>query len=97
MFTGIKENEVFVDNYSKLTAILKLSFKNMMPHFITERIISPEENSAKVEDLLEKIAIYLKDGCTKHFYTMLKIMKEYGNSSDEELAIAMEKNLSLKQ
>ena len=87
---------MFVDNYSKLTVILKLSFKTMMPFFITERIISPEENNATVEDFLKKIAICLKDGCTKHFYAMLKIMKEHGNSPDEELAIAMEKSLSLK-
>lgn len=69
----------------------------MTPVFITERIISPEESNFTVEDFLKKIAMYLKDGCTEHFYAMLKIMKEHGNSPDEELAVSMEKNLSLKQ
>ena len=87
---------MFIDNYSKLTTILKLSFKNMIPHFIEERIISPEERSIKVEEFLERIATCLKTGRTEHFYALLRIMKHYGNSSDEELANAMEENLSLK-
>ena len=69
----------------------------MTPFFITERIISPEESNTTVEDFLKKISICLRDGNTKHFYAMLKIMKEHGNFADEELAIAMEKNLSLKE
>ena len=96
MVTGIEEYEVFIDNYSKLTRILGLSFKNMIPDFITERIISfDEKKSIKVEDFLERIEIYLKDGHTKHFYTLLKIMKDHGKSSDEELAVAMEEKLSI--
>ena len=95
MVTGIKEYEVFLDNYSKLTDILKLSFKNMIPHFITERMISIEEKSIQVEDFLTKVATRLKDGDTEHFYALLKIMKHRGISSDEELAVAMEEKLSL--
>ena len=94
MFTGIKENEVLIDNYSKLTTLLKLSLKKLIPHFITEKIINPEENSIKVEDLLDKIRTQLKNGYTERFYAMLKIMKNCGLSSDEELAKDMEKSLS---
>ena len=67
----------------------------MIPDFITERIISLDEKSIEVEDFLEKIATCLKDGRTEHFYALLKIMKDYGNSSDEELAVAMEQKLSI--
>ena len=96
--TGIKEQEVFIVNYSKLTAILRLSFKNMIPHFISKRIIDFDEKSKiTAEDLLDKIMTHLKDGDTNPFYTMLNIMKVHGNASDEELATAVEKSLSLKQ
>ena len=98
MVTGIKEYEVLIDNYSSLTIFLKLSFKDLVPHFISERIISLEEASIEVKDFLEKIATCLKDGHTDHFYALLKIMKYHGKSSDEEeLAVCMEEKLSLKQ
>ena len=93
---GSKEYEVFIDNYSKLTTILKLSFNNMIPHFVTERIISPDERSIKVEDFLGKITTCLEGGRTENFHALLRIMKHYGNWSDEELASAMVENLSLK-
>ena len=68
----------------------------MIPYFISEQIISLDEKSIEVEDFLsEKIATCLKDGHTEHFYTLLKIMKSRGNSSDEELAVAMEEKLSI--
>ena len=95
MVTGSKEYEVFLDNYSKLTDILKLSFKDFIPRFITERMIGIEEESIGVKDFLKKIAACLKDGHTEHFYALLEIMKHHGKSSDEELAVAMEEKLSL--
>ena len=71
----------------------------MVPYFITERVINPEEliegNSIRVENFLAKIATQLKDGHNGHLYSLLKIMKHYGKSPDEELALDMEKKLSL--
>ena len=93
--TGIKEYEAFIDNYLNLTHILGPGFKNMIPYFIKERIISPDEDSIEVKDFLRKISTYLKDGHTEHFYMLLKIMKNCGKSSVEELAVAMEKQLSI--
>ena len=96
MITGIKKYEVFIDYYSKLRDILKPGFKNMVPYFITERVINPEEcKSIQVEDVLAKIATHLKDGDNGHLYSLLKIMKHYGKLPDEELALEMEKKLSL--
>ena len=98
MFIGIKEQDVFINNYSKIVAVLKLSFKNMIPHFISKRIIDFDEKSnVTAEDFLDKIMAHLKVGDTNPFYTMLSIMKVHGNASDEELAAAMEETLSLKQ
>ena len=98
VFIGIKEQEVFIDNYSKIVDVLKLSFKNMKPHFISERIIDLDEKSKiTAEDLLDKIRTHIKDGNTDPFYTMLNIMKFRGNASDKELADAVEESLSLKQ
>lgn len=98
MFIGIKEQEVLINNYSKIVAILNLSFKNMIPHFISKRLINFDEQSKiTVADLLKKILAQLKDGDTSPFYDMLNIMKVHGNASDEQLATTMEENLSLKQ
>ena len=95
---GINEQEIFIDNYSKLTTVLKLSFKNLVPYFISKRIIDFDQKSKiTTEDLLEKIMKHLKDGDTNHFYALLDIMKVHGNVADEELANAMEESLSLKQ
>lgn len=96
LITAMKEEEVIIDEYSKLTAVLKPSFKNMIPHFISKRIINFDEKSTiTVEDLLDKVMNCLKHGDTKHFYAMLDIMKNHGNFSVEELANDMEKRLSL--
>ena len=90
---------MFIDNYSKFRDVLKPGFENMVPYFITERVINPEEliegNSIRVENFLAKIATQLKDGHNGHLYSLLKIMKHYGKSPDEELALDMEKKLSL--
>ena len=59
--TGTKEYDVFIDNYSKFSDILKPGFKNMIPYFITERMINPEESKfIQVEDVLAKIAMHLR-------------------------------------
>ena len=98
MIIGNKEKEVLIKNFSKLKTILGLSFKNMIPQFISEQIIDFDEQSEiTVDDLLKKIMKHLKDGDTNHFYSMLNIMKVCGKESDEELATAMEKSVSLKQ
>ena len=88
---------MLIDNYSSLTTILELNFKTVIPHFITEQIISPEEKFIEVDDFLEKIVTCLKNGHTDHFDVLLKIMKRHGNLSAEELAVRMEEQLSLKQ
>ena len=71
----------------------------MVPYFITERVINPEEliegKPIQVENFLAKIATNLKDGDNGHLYSLLKIMKYFGKSPDEELALDMEKKLSL--
>ena len=92
-FVGVKENKVFVDNFSKLSTILKLSFRTLAPFFVTEQLLSPTEVDVEAEHFLKNIAISLKSGTTTKFYTMLNIMKQHGNLPDEELAIAMENAL----
>ena len=95
MVTGIKEEKVFIDNYSKLTTVLRPGFDTMKHHFISKRIIDIDERSkVTVEYLLEKIMTSLKHGHTEQFHAMLDIMKGYGNCTDKELAMAIEKNLS---
>ena len=67
----------------------------MKPHFISERIIDFDEKSKiTVEDLLDKIMAHLEDGDTRHFYTMLSIMKAHGKVGDGDLATAVEERLS---
>ena len=92
---GIKEKDVLIDTYSKFIAVLKPSFNNMKPHFISKRIIDLNEKSKiTVEDLLDKIMAHLEDGDTHHFYTMLSIMKAHGNLDNGDLATDVEERLS---
>ena len=87
---------MFIDDYSKFRDVLKPGFENMVPYFIT---VNPAEliegKPIRVENFLAKIAANLKDGRNGYLYSLLKIMKHYGKSPDEELALDMEKKLSM--
>ena len=88
--------EVFTNHYSKLQNILLV--KNLSGHFVSERIISFEEEqiiqqtvgqSQAASIVLRKIANSLRAGQTRSFVKLLIIMKDYGGLSCEELANQM--------
>lgn len=99
---GCIEEKVFLDNYFKLHAVLRVT--RLMPHFVPARIITPAdvteiigypEESVKVAKFLSHIEKNLKVGHANSFKVLLRIMKNYGNEAEEELAIAMEKSVSI--
>ena len=76
-----------------------------MPHFVKEKIITPDDQqeingmnklSQKASKLMTYISGPLKAGNTDVFYTMLKIMEEYGNSPTQTLAEKIKKICSCK-
>ena len=93
--------EVFTDHYSKLQNILPIN--NLSGHFVSERIITFEEEqviqqtvvqSQAASIVLRKIANSLKAGHTRSFDKLLSIMKDHGGLSCEELANQIRGELS---
>ena len=67
----------------------------LLPHFVAENIISLDDidgihkESEKVRKLLLHISGPLSSGHTEGFYTMLKIMEQYGTQATQQLATMM--------
>ena len=84
------EEIIFTDNYAKLSQVLNVN--TLIPHFITNRIITVTDASdirscnRESEKLLEYIARHLKAGYTYSFYLMLHVMKTHGTITAETLA-----------
>ena len=94
------EETVFTENYSKLTEVLNVH--TLIPHFITERVITVDDasdikscnrESEKIMKLLDYIARPLKAGYTESFYIMLDVMKTHCTIAVEALANNMESSL----
>ena len=93
--------EVFTNHYSKLQNTLPV--KNLSGRFVSERIISFEEEqiiqqtvgqSQAASIVLRKIANSLQAGQKRNFVKLLIIMKDHGGLSCEELANQMREELS---
>ena len=90
-----KEAVIFKEKYQSLILILSTSISELLPHFVTIKIVSFEDEceirnipkkSDQVEKLLQYIAMPLDCGITICFYEMLNIMKEHGNLATQQLA-----------
>jgi len=89
-----KEVKVFTNHYSKLCDTLT-DIDKLLPHFVVENIISMGDlqeinatvrSTSKVQKLLAHISGPLRAGNTDVFYTMLRIMEEYGHHATQQLA-----------
>ena len=92
---------MFRKHYSSLTSILPV--KQLTPHFVSESIISFEEedsilqtveHSQAAHKLLKKIRTSLEAGQTSSLDTLLCIMEQHGGLSCVELAKQIKDKLS---
>lgn len=95
------EYEVFIQYYSQIVSTL--SANTLSPHFVAQKIISPDEQleifsttSAKKAAglLLSKISVALKVGSTKGFYKLLDITEQHGSIDSKNVSLAVRKRLS---
>ena len=97
MYVGIERKlEVFTKHYASLINVLPI--KNLSKYFVSEGIISFEDDEAIQQArgqseasslVLRKIATSLKIGQAKSFDTFLSIMERHGNMATDELANQM--------
>ena len=99
---SLSEDEVFTRHYSQLCNTLT-DVDNLLPHFVQQRVISTNDleemnsivsSTKKVQKLLMHISGPLKAGNTEGFYTMLRIMEEYGLKATNQLAGQIKRSLS---
>lgn len=95
------EYEVFIQYYSQIVS--SLSAKALSPHFVTQKIISPEEqleifsitSSRKAASmLLSKISVALKVGSNEGFYKLLDITEQHGSIDSKNVTLAVRRKLS---
>lgn len=91
----LKEELVFNKHFPKLCNAI-IDIDKLLPYFIPENVIStddldeinavPSTKKTRVQKLMSYISGPLKGGNTQPFYTMLRIMEDYGNQATEQLA-----------
>ena len=98
---SLSEEEVFTRHYSQLCDTLT-DVDNLLSHFVQQRVISTNDleelnsivpSTKKVQKLLMHISGPLKAGNTEVFYTMLRIMEEYGLQATNQLADQIRRSL----
>ena len=94
---------VFTNHYAKLCNTLT-DIDNLLPYFVEENIISindvdeinaivPSTKKLKVQKLMTHISGPLTAGNTEVFYTMLRIMEDYGHQATQQLADQINRSL----
>ena len=95
------EYEVFIQYYSQIVSTLSAS--TLSPHFVAQKIISPDEqleifsatSSKKAAGLLlGKISVALKVGSSEGFYKLLDITEQHGSIDSKNVSLAVRKRLS---
>ena len=106
LFSELKvgcEYEEFSKCYSQLCNTIT-DVDTLLPYFVQEKIILPDNQQeinaiAEIDEKVQKLMTYisgpLKAGNTEVFYTMLRIMEEYGNQTTQKLTAEMRKSLSM--
>ena len=93
--------EVFTRHYSQLCNTLT-DVDNLLSHFVQQRVISTNDleelnsivpSTKKVQKLLMHISGPLKAGSSEVFYTMLRIMEEYGHHATRCLADQIKRSI----
>ena len=98
------EHVVFTDHYPMLCDTLT-DVDNLLPHFVQKRVIKtddleeinatvPSTKKHKVQKLIMHVSGPLRAGNTEMFYTMLRIMEEYGHQATQQLAEQIRKSLA---
>ena len=89
-----EEYKIFLKHYPKLHDTLT-DINTLLPHFVAENIISLDDidgnavTSKKTRNLLLQLSGPLRAGHTQGFYTLLRIMGQYGTQATQELATKM--------
>ena len=87
---------VFTNHYARLCDTLT-DIDSLLPHFVVEKVITindvdeintivPSTKKLKVQKLMTHISGPLTAGNTEVFYTMLRIMEDYGHQATQQLA-----------
>jgi len=78
--------KIFIKNFSKLKNILTGNLRNLIDHFVTERIIDlTDKETIDVDSLLLAIGLHLQSGVNSTFYKLVEVMKIYGSLAVSEL------------
>ena len=89
MLTELPEShhyKIFIKNFSKLKNILTGNLRNLIDHFVTERIIDlTDKETIDVDSLLLAIGSHLQSGVNSTFYKLVEVMKIYGSLAVAEL------------
>ena len=97
------ELKVFTNHYAKLCDTLT-DIDNLLPHFVEKEVITtndleeinttiPSTKKHKVQKLMTHISGPLTAGNTEVFYTMLRIMEDYGHQATQQLADQIRRSL----
>ena len=101
VYHSLLEEKMLNRHYYKLGHTLT-DVDNLLLHFLQQRVITvndlveiyvKETKERKVQWLMDHISGPLRTGNTKVFYTMLKIMEEYGHHATKQLANQIRKSL----
>ena len=106
LFTVRMANNTLLNNhYAKLCDTLT-DIDNLLPHFVEEKVITindleainttiPSTKKLKVQKLMTHISGPLTAGNTEVFYTMLRIMEDYGHQATQQLADQIRRSLPI--
>ena len=98
-------NTLLNNHYAKLCDTLT-DIDNLLPHFVEEEVITindvdeinaivPSTKKLKVQKLMTHISGPLLAGNTEMFYTMLRIMEDYGHQATQQLANQIRRSLPI--
>ena len=96
-------NTLLTNHYAKLCDTLT-DIDNLLPHFVEKKVITindldeinaivPSTKKLKVQKLMTHISGPLTAGNTEVFYTMLRIMEDYGHQATQQLADQIRRSL----
>ena len=102
---SLPEERIFTKHYSKLCNTLT-DIDNLLQHFVEEEVITtndleeintaiPSTKKYKVQKLMTHISGPFTAGNTEVFYTMLRIMEDYGHQATQQLADQIRRSLAV--
>ena len=98
-------NEIFINNYENLSEVLSGDLENLMPQFISQRLLTVDNKIAiesinlvrdKVRELLGNVVISQNNVNHEKFEKFLQVMNTAGNAATQYLASKINKEIDGK-